>query len=121
MGRENPSRPAMKQNILSSSPTIFISIIFQGNPGVAVHLTGQQRGRGRGHGRPQTALLHLPVGALCQLPALLQRGDRSAVVGTLWCGVKFRRAAAYRHGAVMSGAGGDGQVRWEEHEVVSSI
>lgn len=103
-----PSNETQQENL----QTVFTLSYFQGNPGVPVHLAGQQRG-GR-HGRPQSAFLHLPFGALCQLPALVQCSDRPAVVGALRCGIKFRWAAAHRHGAVMSGAGGDGQVRLEE-------
>ncbi|CAG04792.1 unnamed protein product [Tetraodon nigroviridis] len=81
----------------------------EGHPGVSVHLAGRQRAGGRGG--PQPAPLRLPPGELQELPAVLQRRDGVAAVGTLRRGVQLRRAAAHRHGAVLSGAGGAGQVR----------
>lgn len=108
---------AQQRSFAVKTPLGFISLCSQGDPGVSVHLTGQQRGRG--HGRPQPALLRLSAGPHRQLPALLQHSDRPAVVGALRCGVEFRRAAAHRHGAVVPGAGGDWQVRREE--VVGSL
>lgn len=87
----------------------LMSVSLQGDPGVPVHLSGQQRGRR--HGRPQPALLRLAAGPHRQFSALLQRSDRPAVVGALRSGDELRRAAASRHGAVVPGARGAGQVK----------
>lgn len=87
------------------------ALCFQGHPGVSVHLAGWQRPGRRGG--PQPAPLRLPFGELQELPAVLQRRDRVAAVGTHRRGVQLWRAAAHRHGAVLSGAGGAGQVRVE--------
>ena len=84
-------------------------LCFQGHPGVSVHLTGRRRAGG--WGGPQPAPLCLPFGELQELSAVLQRCDRVAAFGTLRGGVQLRRAAAHCHGAVLSGAGGAGQVR----------
>lgn len=83
----------------------------QGDPGVPVHLSGQEGGRGPD--QPQPALLGVPAGPHRQLPSVLQDGDRPPGVGTLWRGEQFRRAASNGHGAVVQGAGGDRQVRLE--------
>lgn len=88
---------------------ILISFFSQGNPGVPVHLTGQQRwGR---YSWSQWALLGLPNRPRRQFSSLIQHGDWPTVICTHGCSNEFWRAVAYCHGAIMQGTGRDDQVR----------